>query len=227
MKIFRLLSILLLSIAGQTAFAQDIIVIKEGEFIRGTIKATNFSTVVLKNDDGSIVQYEAKNIKEFVWNGETYVSKPIVVSKRMEFRFFRLLEEGAVNLYSIGGITMAEEPQPKRAKVRPSIAVGGGTGGLGGGVGAGISFGSGRSNAEQPKRILPTTYFIEKLGTGPLLELPIEGPDAPGKTQHIKNLLLQKMTGDTDIATRINAADLFSAALVRQMVVDYNQAAKK
>lgn len=205
--------------------AQDIVVIKEGNFIRGTIKATNFSSVILKNDDESVVQYEAKGIKEFVWNGETYVSKPIVIQKKMEFRFFRLLEEGAANLYSIGGNTMAAEPPQKRAKVRPSVAVGGGTGGLGGGVG--ISIGGGRrSDPDQPKRILPTTYFIEKLGTGPLMEIPVEGANPEGKAQQIKNILLQKLTNDEDLRERINATETFDAKLVRAFVAAYNSMKK-
>lgn len=203
------------------AHSQDIVVIKEGNFIRGTIKATNFSSVILKNEDESIVQYEAKDIKEFVWNGETYVSKPILIGKRLETRFFRLLEQGTVNLYSIGGNTMAAEPVQKRAKVRPSVAVGGGTGGLGGGVG--ISIGGGRNSAaDQPKRILPTTYFIEKLGTGPLVEVPVEAPDAAGKTQHIKNVLLQKLTNDEDFKARINAAEAFDGKQLRALIVGYN-----
>lgn len=225
MKILRPLIFGLCCLTAHSISAQDIVVIKDGDFVRGTIKATNFSTVVLKNDDESIVQYEAKKIKEFIWNGETYVAKPILIGKNLEFRFFRLLEQGTVNLYAIGGNTMAEEPRPKRSsKVRPSFSVGGGTGGLGGGIGGRISIGGGRNSpAEQPKRVTPTTYFIEKPGTGPLMEVPAEGPDAPGKTQHIKNVLLQKMNNDSDISTRINAAELFNPALLRQMVIDYNK----
>jgi hypothetical protein len=221
MRSIKYLALSLLALASLYSKAQDIIVIKEGNFIRGTIKATNFSSVIFKNDQESMVQYEAKDIKEFVWNGETYVSKPILISKRMEFRFFRLLEQGTVNLYSIGGNTMAAEPPQKRAKVRPSVAVGGGTGGLGGGVG--ISIGGGRrSEADQPKRIMPTTYFIERLGTGPLMEIPVEGTNSEGKAQHIKNILLQKLTGSADISERINATEAFDASHVRSFVVDYN-----
>lgn len=225
MRSVKYLLIATLAIASLYSEAQDIVVIKEGNFIRGTIKGTNFFSVILKNEDESVVQYEAKDIKEFVWNGETYVSKPIVIQKKMEFRFFRLLEEGAVNLYSIGGNTMAAEPPQKRAKVRPSVAVGGGTGGLGGGVG--ISIGGGRrSDPDQPKRIMPTTYFIEKLGTGPLMELPVEGGDFEGKTQHIKSVLLQKLTSDEDLTERIKATEIFDAKLVRAFVAAYNSMKK-
>lgn len=225
MRSIKYLALSLLVLASLHSKAQDIIVIKEGNFIRGTIKATNFSSVVLRNDEESMVQYEAKDIKEFVWNGETYVSKPILINKRMEFRFFRLLEQGTVNLYSIGGNTMAAEPPQKRAKVRPSVAVGGGTGGLGGGVG--ISIGGGRRDeADQPKRIMPTTYFIERLGTGPLMEIPVEGANSEGKAQHIKNILLQKLTGSHDISQRINTTETFNASQVRSLVVDYNSIKK-
>jgi hypothetical protein len=225
MRSIKYPALFFLVLASLYSKAQDIIVIKEGNFIRGTIKATNFSSVVFRNDEESMVQYEAKDIKEFVWNGETYVSKPILINKRMEFRFFRLLEQGTVNLYSIGGNTMAAEPPQKRTKVRPSVAVGGGTGGLGGGVG--ISIGGGRrSETEQPKRIMPTTYFIERLGTGPLMEIPVEGANSEGKTQHIKNILLQKLTGSPDISQRINETETFDASQVKSLVVDYNSIKK-
>jgi len=220
------IAVLALALSAFTAIAQDIVVIKEGDFIRGTIKATNFASVILKNDDESIVQYEAKNIKEFVWNGETYVSKPILINKRMEFRFFRLLESGTVNLYSIGGNTMAAEPVQKRAKAKPSFSVGGGTGGMGGGVG--ISIGGGRNaGAEQPKIIMPTTLFIEKLGTGPLMEILVEGPAAEGKAQHVKNVLLQKMTGNEELSSKINTAEVLDAKTVRALVIDYNNVTAK
>ena len=71
-------------------FAQDAILISEGNFIRGVIKGTNYSTVALERDDQTVVQYQAKDIESFVWNGETYVSKPILVKKKLETRFFKL-----------------------------------------------------------------------------------------------------------------------------------------
>lgn len=210
----------ILSAAVVCTYAQDIVVIKEGEFIRGTIKATNFSSVILKNEDESVTQYEAKNIKEFVWNGEVYVSKPILVKNRLEFRFFKLIEQGVVNLYTIGGNTMAEEVQPKRAKVRPSVSIGGGTGGFGGlGGGVGITLGGGRNSDSRPSGVvLPTAYFIEKPGTGPLQEIPTDG----GKTQQIKAILLQKLTNDEDLTERIKATETFDAKLVRTFIAAYN-----
>lgn len=207
--------------------AQDAVVISDGNYVRGTIKATNFSSVVLKNEDESLSQYMAKDIKEFVWNGETYVSKPILVKKRMEHRFFKLIEQGAVNLYAIGGTTMAEEPPVKKTRVRPDISVGGGTGGFGAGGGIGISLGGGRRNAEPAtKNIVPVTYFIERFGTGPMLEMDVEGAASAGKTQQIKNALLQKLTNDEDLAERIKATEDFNPKLVRAFVAAYNSMKK-
>src|SRR5690606_25930992 len=113
-KIFSL--ILTLSMMVVVTKAQDAVIISDGNFVRGTIQGTDFSTVILKNDDETVSQYKAKDIKEFLWNGETYVSKPIVIKKRMEHRFFQIIERGTVNLYSIGGNAAAEVPQAKRPR---------------------------------------------------------------------------------------------------------------
>ncbi|MGY4383275.1 hypothetical protein ACVWYN_000294 [Pedobacter sp. UYP24] len=211
------------------AYAQDIIVISDGNFIRGTIKATNFSTVVLKNDAEALVEYSAKDIKEFVWNGETYVSKPILIKKDLEQRFFKVIELGAVNLYSIGGNLLVEEPVQKKVKFRPSIGIGAGSGGFGGvGMGGGISIGGGRgSGPVAPKQIMPATYFIEKFGTGPMQELFAENGTAAARTPVVKSILLQKLTSNDAIAERIKATSLFDAKLLTAIVVDYNAAAKK
>lgn len=214
----------MLLIASATK-AQDAIVISEGNFIRGTIQGTDFATVILKNEDESLSQFKAKDIKEFLWNGETYVSKPIVIKKRMELRFFKVVEQGAVNLYSIGGNTSGiEEPQPKRARIRPSIGVGGGTGGFGGlGGGVGITIGGGRNRQnDQPKQVGPTAYFIEKFGTGPMQEIPVDAGNSDAKNQQIKNMLLQKLTNDEDLAERIKATESFDAKLVKSFVAAYN-----
>jgi len=230
-NIFRYLSMtkilkaaaLFLGLLVGSAHAQDAVVISDGNYVRGTIKATNFSSVVLKNEDESLSQYMAKDIKEFVWNGETYVSKPILVKKRMEHRFFKLIEQGAVNLYAIGGITMAEEPPVKKTRIRPDISVGGGTGGFGAGGGVGISLGGGRRNtAAAAKTVLPVTYFIEKFGTGPMLEMDVEGVASTGKTQQIRNALLQKLTNNEELAERIKATEDFNPKIVREFVVTYN-----
>lgn len=217
-------SIALICLAVTTASGQDIVVISEGNFVRGTIQGTDFSTVILKNEDGTLSQYKAKDIKEFLWNGDTYVSKPIVIKKRMELRFFKFEERGAVNLYSIGGSSRIEAPQPKRARIRPSIGIGGGTGGFGGlGGGVGITLGGGRNNDDmQPRQAVPAAYFLEKIGTGPMVELPVNAGNSNNKSQQIKTALLQKLTNDEDLAERINATESFDAKLIRAFVSAYN-----
>lgn len=217
---------LLLVIAGIGAQAQDIVVISQGNFLRGTIQATDFSTVILTKEDESVAQYKASDIQEFVWNGETYVSKPIVIKNKMEHRFFKLLVQGAVNLYAIGGRTgMIDAPAPKRrSRISPSIGIGAGSGGFGGvGMGGSIAIGGGRNRAEAPaRRVMPSTFFIEKFGTGPMIELPVEANDTEGKNQQIKNALLQKLTNDEDLAERIKATETFDGKLVRAFVEAYN-----
>lgn len=212
-----------------TAHAQDVVVISEGNFIRGTVQGTDYANVAIKQEDNVVALYKAKDIKEFLWNGETYVSKPIVVNKKMEHRFFKLIEHGAVNLYTIGGNAAVEQPKQKRAKVRPSFGIGGGTGGFGGvGGGVGISIGGGRSDREESKsaQVRPTAYFIERFGTGPMLEIPIEGGNSDAKNQHIKNALLQKLTNDEDLSERIKATESFDAKLIRAFVSAYNEMKK-
>lgn len=222
-------AILLFSIVSFIASAQDVVLISDGNFVRGTIQGTDYASVAMKKDDGTVALFNAKDIKEFVWNGEAFVSKPIVIKKKMEHRFFRLLEQGAVNLYSIGGSTGVEQPKPKRAKVRPQIGIGGGTGGFGGmGGGVGISFGGGgrSENDGQPARVMPTAYFIERFGSGPMLELPVEGGNSEGKNTQIRNALLQKLTNDEDLAERIKATETFDAKLIRAFVTAYNDMKK-
>jgi hypothetical protein len=225
-RIFSFLLIVLL--ASFNTFAQDAVVISEGNFVRGTIKGTDLATVVLKKDDEAVVMYKAKDIKEFLWNGETYVSKPIVIKKDLEYRFFKVVELGAINLYSIGGNMPVEEPVQKRAKIRPSFGVGGGTGGFGGmGMGAGISLGGGRNAAVVPtKAVMPTTYFIEKFGTGPMQEIMVDNATAVARTPVIKSILLQKLTNDEDIAGKIKAIETIDAKSLVEIVSSYNAAKK-
>lgn len=216
---------LLLSMSAIIANAQDAIVISDGNFVRGTIQGADFFTVTLKNDnEGTLSIYKAKDIKEFLWNGDTYVSKPIVIKKRMEIGFFKLIERGTVNLYSVGGTSAVEEVQPKRARIRPSIGVGGGTGGFGGlGGGVGITIGGGRSREDvQPKQQGPTAYFLERFGTGPMVELPVNAGNSDNKNQQIKGALLQKLTNDEDLAERIKATETFDTKLIRAFVAAYN-----
>jgi hypothetical protein len=209
-------------------YAQDAVTISDGNFIRGTIKGTDLSTVVLKKDDESVVMYKAKDIKEFMWNGETFVSKPIVIKKDMEYRFFKVVELGAINLYTIGGNVPMEEPVQKRTKIRPSFGIGGGTGGFGGvGMGAGISLGGGRNSAAVPtKAVMPTTYFIEKFGTGPMQEILVDNGSAAARTPVIKSILLQKLTNNEEIASKIKALETIDAKELVTIVSSYNTAKK-
>jgi hypothetical protein len=218
MRMMKLLAYLLL-LAGPI-YAQDAVIISEGNFVRGQIKGTNFSSVALLADDQNIKEYQAKDIHSFLWNGETYVSKPIVVKKKMEHRFFKLLEGGAVNLYAYGEKgTVAEAPKPK-VKVRPSIGVGLGSGGFGGGLGGGISIGGGRrdepvvANTEKVK----VTYFIEKIGTGPMQQLVLDNSAAT------KNILLQKLAKDEGLTENINATTQFELKNILALIKSYNAA---
>ena len=219
---------LILLTTGLRTYGQDAVVIAEGNFIRGTIKAADLGTVVLKKEDESMVMYKAKDIKEFLWNGETYVSKPIVIKKDLEYRFFKVVELGTINLYSIGGNVPVEEPVQKRAKIRPSFGVGGGTGGFGGvGIGAGINLGGGRNSGPAPtKAIMPTTYFIEKFGTGPMQEILVDNASVAARTPVIKSILLQKLTNYDDLATKIKAMETIDAKLLVSIISGYNAAKK-
>ncbi len=229
MKAIKTISALvLLLIAGIGAMAQDIVVIEPGNFLRGTIQATDYSTVIFTKEDESVLQLKATDIQEFVWNGETYVSKPIVVNNKMQHKFFKIIEHGAINLYSIGGNVGVDVPEPKRARIRPSIGIGAGTGGFGGvGIGGGISIGGGRRQEPPKRKVMPATFFIEKFGTGPMLEMPTEGAGSPEKNQHIKNVLLQKLTNDEALAEKIKATENFDSKLIIAFVTAYNEAHKK
>lgn len=207
---------------SNAAIAQDAVIIADGNFVRGTIQGTDFTTVNLLADN-KIVVYQAKDIKEFLWNGNTFVSKPIVVKKQMEYRFFKVEELGAVNLYSMGNISTEAAPE-KRVRVSPSFGVGLGSGGYGGaGIGGGISIGGGggRNSRKQKSANRNAVYYIEKLGTGPLQEIPLDGNTA-NKTELVKTILLQKLSGDEDLSERIKATDSFDAKNIQAFVNAYN-----
>ncbi|KQB98857.1 hypothetical protein [Pedobacter sp. Hv1] len=215
------LFVVVLFFSFTSANAQDAILISEGNFIRGVIKGTNFSSVALVQEDQTIVQYQAKDIQSFVWNGETYASKPIVVKKKMEYRFFKVIETGAVNLYAYGETAATEQVAQPRVKVRPSFGVGVGTGGFGGGLGGGISIGGGGRRNEEPVNNAPrgkVSYFLEKPGTGPMQEVSLEA----GKTAEVKKLLLQKLNNDEDLAESINATDSFDIKNLTAYIKSYN-----
>ena len=208
-----------LLLVNTTLFAQDAVLISEGNFVRGIIKGTNFSAVAIQEDDQVIKEYQAKDIQSFIWNGETYASKPIVVKKKMEFRFFKVIETGVVNLYSFGD--KAETPQAIQpwVKARPSFGVGMGTGGMGGGLGGGVSIDlGGRRNQEQAAAIPKgkISYFLEKPGTGPMQEVNLDNTNA------VKNILLQKLNNDDDLAESIKATESFDPKNLAAYVKAYN-----
>jgi hypothetical protein len=225
MKLYlQAILLVFLVLLGSTTFAQDAVIIEDGNFVRGTVQGTDFATVRILLDDKTVADYKAKDIKEFLWNGDAYISKPVVLKKKMEFRFFKVEELGAVNLYSMGNTSVEETPE-KRVKVRPSIGVGLGSGGYGGfGLGGGITFGGGggrRDGSKQSGKNGRAVYYIEKPGTGPLQEIPLDGTSA-GKTEQVKTILLQKLTNDEDLAERIKATESFDAKSVQAFVSAYN-----
>ena len=221
MKAFKILFIILL--ASTKLFAQDAILISEGNFVRGVIKGTNFISVAIQEDDQTIKEYQAKDIQSFVWNGETFASKPIVVKKKMEFRFFKVLETGTVNLYSFGDKSETPQTPQPRVKVRPSIGLGMGTGVFGGGLGGGITIGSGRRNDEPVNAGVrgKVSYFIEKPGTGPIQEVNLDNTNA------VKTILLQKLSNDEDLAESIKATEGFDPKNLAAYVKAYNSSGKK
>jgi hypothetical protein len=206
-------------------FAQDAVLISEGNFIRGVIKGTNFSSVAIMQDDEAIKEYQAKDIKSFIWNGETYASKPIVVKKKMEFRFFKLIETGIVNLYVYGDKSITSQTPQPRVKVRPTFGVGMGTGNFGGGLGGGVTIGlgGGRKNEEAVSTPGKVSYFIERPGTGPIQEIKLNG----AKVSDIRAILLQKLTNDEDLAESIKATESFDAKNLAAYVKAYNSGRKQ
>lgn len=214
------LIVLIAILLSFSAKAQDAVLISEGNFVRGIIKGTNYSMVALQQEDQTIVQYQAKDIVSFVWNGETYMSKPILVKKKLEIRFFKLIESGVVNLYSLGDKKVTEQPQQARVKVRPTFGVGVGSGGFGGGLGGGISIGGGGGRRYTETVSNPTNgkvfYFIEKPGSGPMQEIALENINA------LKTVLLQKLTDDEDLAERIKGSESFTDLNLIAFIKSYN-----
>ncbi|MBB2150249.1 hypothetical protein GM920_15215 [Pedobacter sp. LMG 31462] len=229
MKAIKTLGLLVsLTIAGIGAMAQDIVVIKPGDFLRGTIKGTDYSTVIFSKEDESVVQFKATDIQEFVWNGETYVSKPVVVNKKTQYKFFKIIEHGAIYLYSRGGNALVDAPEPKKTRIIPSIGIGAGTGSFGSGVGigGGITILGGRRQEPAAKKMMPATFFMEKPGTGRLMEMPVEGAGSVEKNQQIKKVLLEQLGDDADLAERIKATENFDSKLIIAFVTAYNEAHK-
>lgn len=224
MRTIKYLGILLLfSILTVSAKAQDAVVIEEGNFIRGTIQGTDYRTVGIKKDDGEVTQFNAKDIKEFLWNGETFVSKPFITNKKTDYRFFKLIEAGKVNLYAMGGSTPADKPKRRRLRFSPSIGLGIGTGGFGGfGLGGGVSIGGGRRDDEEPRPERRGLIYIEKPGAGDMLEITPDPDNSDANTQYIKNTLLEKLSDDQDLTARIKTMNSFDSKTIQGLVKTYN-----
>jgi hypothetical protein len=203
-------------------FAQDAVIIEDGNFVRGTIKGASGTEVQLLRDDNVVQKFKAADIKEFLWNGDIYVSKTLLVKEKMEQRFLKVEETGEIYLYSLGSSSVKEGEEPeRRVRVRPSIGVGIGSGGYGGvGFGGGIMIGGGGGRKKQ-KKSQAITYYIEKPGSGPIQEIPLSGTSG-NKTEAVKNILLQKLSNDEDLVARLKATEDFDAKNVQAFVKAYN-----
>lgn len=225
MKAIKFFGIFILfSMVTLAATAQDAVVIDTGNFIRGTIQGTDYLTVGIKKDDGDIEQFKAGEIKEFLWNGVTFVSKPFVTNKKADYRFFKLVEAGTVNLYAMGGSTVNDKPRKRKIRFMPSIGIGIGTGGYSGvGFGGGVTFGGGRrDDDDQPRRDRRALYYIEKPGTGEMLEITPDEDNSEANTTYIRNTLLEKFVNDSDLTERVKAMDSFDVKSIQALVKTYN-----
>eukprot|EP01012_Entosiphon_sulcatum_P065842 TRINITY_DN94850_c0_g1_i1.p1 TRINITY_DN94850_c0_g1~~TRINITY_DN94850_c0_g1_i1.p1 ORF type:complete len:227 (-),score=34.31 TRINITY_DN94850_c0_g1_i1:411-1091(-) len=226
MKIFNLF-ILFFSIT-LTTYAQDFIVKNNDDVIRGTIKGTDYFSVYISANDEADVILPAKDVKNFFWNGDSFVSKGFANGRNFEYRFVKVIEMGTVNLYSFGGGTLVPEAKEKKVKFRPSIGIGTGTGGYGGmGMGGGISIGGGRSSApERPAGAPVVRYFIEKPGAGPLQEVPMKAITEDARKTEVKNILLQKMGDQPALKAKIETGAEFNTRDVTEWVKEYNATKK-
>lgn len=226
MKATKFLSLLsFFSILSLSTFAQDAIIISPGNFIRGTIQGTDYKTVGMKNDEGTLNQYQAKDIQEFQWNGETYVSKPFVSNNKTDYRFFKLIEHGELNLYTMGGKTSAKTKPKKKIQFSPSIGLGIGSGGYRGfGMGGGISFGGGRRDddgeAKPDRRAL--IYIASNKTPDTILEITPDGDQSEQNSNYIRSTLTEYMSDDQDLINRLKDTKKFDAKTIVSFVKAYN-----
>lgn len=219
-----LFSVFLLFFALNKLSAQDFIVKNNDEVIRGTIKGTDYFSVFISANDEADVILPAKDIKNFFWNGDSFVSKGFANGRNFEYRFVKVIEMGTVNLYSFGGGTLVPPAKEKKVKFRPSIGIGTGTGGYGGmGMGGGISIGGGNNPApERPAGAPAIRYFIEKPGAGPLQEVPMKAITDDAKKTEVKNILLQKMGDQPALKAKVETSAEFNSRDVINFVKEYN-----
>lgn len=223
MKFFSF--VLLFITAALNLSAQDFIIKNNDDVIRGTIKGTDFYSVVINENDKKEVIFLAKDVKNFFWNGNSFLSKGFAGRKDLEFRFVKVLEIGAVNLYSFGGENLGVKvPTEKRGRFRPSIGIGTGIGGGGyGGGGISIGAGLGRNAANVENLNLTTRYFIEKPGTGPMQELPIKAITDEDRKVAVKNILLQKLGDKPEIKAKLESNTELNSRDVTELVKAYNE----
>lgn len=227
MKIFSFFTTLFL-FSIFSADAQDFIVRNNDEVIRGTIKGTDYFSVFISENDKNDVILPARDIKNFFWNGNSYLSKGFATGKNLEYRFVKLIEMGTVNLYSFGGETLMPPVKQKNVRFRPSVGIGTGTGGYGGmGVGGGISIGGGRNNMpDRPAGAPIVRYFIEKPGAGPLQEIPIKAITDDIRKSDVKTILLQKLGDQPAMKEKVEANTTLNSRDVIELIKEYNQAKK-
>ncbi|MCX3264628.1 hypothetical protein [Pedobacter agri] len=218
----------ILFLFANSGFAQDFIVKNNDDVIRGTVKGTDYFSVYISANDEADVILPAKDVKNFFWNGNSFVSKGFANGKNFEYRFVKLIEMGTVNLYSFGGGTLVPAVKEKKVKFRPSVGIGTGTGGFGGmGMGGGISIGGGRSAApERPAGAPVIRYFIEKPGAGPLQEVPMKAITDEDKKANVKSILLQKLGDNAGLKAKVESSTDFNSREVIEWVKEYNATKK-
>ncbi len=221
----HLLTFIFLIFISVSSRAQDFIVKKNDEVIRGTIKGTDYLSVFISQDDAADVVLQARDVNNFFWNGNSYLSKGFAGKKNFEYRFVKVVELGAVNLYSFGGETLAPVQKEKKVRFSPGVGIGAGTGGFGGvGLGGGISIGGGNRNGtpERPAGAPAVRYFIEKPGSGPLQEIPVKAITDEDKKAEVKDILLRKLGDVPEIKTRIETETTFNSRDLLELIKAYN-----
>jgi len=205
--------------------AQDFIVKNNDDVIRGTIKGTDYFSVFISENDKTDVILPAKDVKNFFWNGNSYLSKGFANKKNFEYRFVKLIEMGTVNLYAFGGEMLMPPVKEKNVRFRPSIGIGTGTGGYGGmGMGGGVSIGGGRSNVpDRPAGAPVVRYFIEKPGSGPLQEIPIKAITDDLRKAEVKTILLQKLGDQPAMKEKVEANTALNSRDVIELIKAYNE----
>lgn len=207
--------------------AQDFIVKNNDDVIRGTIKGTDYFSVFISANDEADVILPARDVKNFFWNGNSYLSKGFATGKNLEYRFVKVIEMGKVNLYSFGGEKLMPVQKQKKVRFSPSIGIGTGTGGYGGmGLGGGVSIGGGRNMPERPVGAPIIRYFIEKPGAGPLQEIPIKAITEDSRKSEVKTILLQKLGDEPGLKQLFEANTALNTKEVTELIRTYNESKK-